>query len=264
MKRPILKRLTRHVSLVASVLMFLSAFDAQGQQSTTRQQSSSQSSSQQSDANQKSSKQTAQGGFSFGAAGGSATAGGGASASAGGLGFSTQNGTTFFFGTTQTQNGSTQSNPNASPNDPQAAGGNSSSSIRQSMSIVNDGRGSQWVRSTQAEEDGQRVLIEESNGRIKVIVEEIESGKKKTTVAKSAAALKKRNADAHDLYTRYIAEPFDGKTPPMNVQAQDEAAKQNLIKQFREMRARPDVRGTPMEAMLQQMEQQVLGQQPAK
>jgi hypothetical protein len=107
-------------------------------------------------------------------------------------------------------------------------------------------------------------LIEESNGRIKVIVEEIESGKKKTTVAKNAAALKKRNADAHDLYTRYIDQPFDGKTPPMNVQAQDDAAKQNLIKQFREMRARPDVRGTPMEAMLQQMEQQVLGQQPAK
>jgi hypothetical protein len=250
--------------------MFLSAFDAQGQQSTTRQQSSSQSSSQQSDTNQKSSTQTAQGGFSFGAAGGgasaggSAAAGGGASASAGGFGLSTQNGTTFFFGSTQTQNGSTQSNPNASPNDPQAAGGNSSSSIRQSMSIVNDGRGSQWVRSTQAEEEGQRVLIEESNGRIKVIVEEIESGKKKTTVAKNAAGLKKRNAEAHELYTRYIAEPFDGKTPPMNVQAQDDTAKQNLIKQFREMRARPDVRGTPMEAMLQQMEQQVLGQQPAK
>lgn len=253
MKRPILKRLTRHASFAANALLVLTALDAHGQQS-----SSSQSSSQQSDIKQNSSTQTTQGSFSFGAAGG------GASASAGGFGSTTQNGTTFFFGTTQTQNGSTPNNPNVSPNDPQAAGGNSSSSVRQSMSIVNDGRGSQWVRHTQAEEEGRRVLIEESNGRIKVIVEEIESGKKKTTVAKNAAALKKRNADAHDLYTRYIAQPFDGKTPPMNVQAQDDAAKQNLIKQFREMRARPDVRGTPMEAMLEQMERQVLAQQPAK
>jgi hypothetical protein len=231
--------------------------------------------------------------FSGGAASGSASASGGG----GGRTFSSATAEaraiTSGDGQGKTEKPATES-PGDSVNPPAKKSGSSTSSrVQQKMTSTNDGSGEKWTRTTTAEENGREITIEESEGHIRVVIKNMETGKEVVTEAKNAEELLKKSAAAHGVYRRYVgpkgtvkaavgagqggaaagggaigkaggAADGDGginlgefglPNLPDGLKAPD--AKALLKEQLRELRNNAEVRGTPLEELLEQVEREV-------
>ena len=182
--------------------------------------------------------------------------------------------------------------------------------MKQKMTASNDGSGEKWSRTTEAEEDGREIFIEESADQIRVAIKDKTTQRETVTIAKTAEELNKKNSTAYETYRKYagdnkrtgkavadgkalaggkiiaggkafgdakifgdgngfpdlkafgdlkgfgdakgIAEGF-GKAGGGDVGDAVELLKQ----QIRELKQQADIQGTPLEGLLDELEQQV-------
>ncbi|MCA9220271.1 MAG: hypothetical protein KDA71_08075, partial [Planctomycetales bacterium] len=132
-----------------------------------------------------------------------------------------------------------------------------SSSIKQSMTSRNDGDGEKWVRKTEVNENGRRVVIEEEADEIRVTIRNADSARE--IAASDAKELRQDDPEAYRLYQKYVSNrkksatsatfDLDSATPP--------DARNLLRDQLRELREQQDIQGGPLDDLLRDLEEQI-------
>ncbi|HEY1064851.1 MAG TPA: M56 family metallopeptidase, partial [Pirellulales bacterium] len=140
---------------------------------------------------------------------------------------------------------------------PQTSHRGSKSSVRQSMTAKNDGNGEAWSRTTEANDDGREIKIEERPDDIRMTI--VENGAKQTITAKDASELEANDPEAAELYRKYASKPAAARAggSTVSISGGGNSATKLLRDQLKEMMESEDVQGAPLQDLLKELEQQV-------
>lgn len=133
----------------------------------------------------------------------------------------------------------------------------SRSSVKQSMTSRNDGDGEKWVRKTEVNENGRRVVIEEEADEIRVTIRNGDSARE--IAASDAKELRQADPEAYRLYQKYVGSRKKSATSAtLELDSNAPRDARDLLRdQLRDLRKQQDIQGGPLDDLLRDLEQQI-------